>query len=334
LHLMLPSDIWLPLGSLSVCSATETAEFQSKQNFRENMIALDDIRKSFRGRIALSEPMARYTTFRIGGVADIYLEPLDKEDALALITYLRRESVSYVLMGNGSNILVSDQGIRGAVVNLEAGFNYVRCEADDKIVAGAGIKLAKFVDFCISNGYAGAEMLAGIPGTLGGAVMMNAGAYGGEISDHMLAVQLIRDNKLMTIAKQNAGFAYRTSSLQGDVILEASFRFPSGEKENMKVTRREMMTKRNRSQPVQWGNAGSIFKNPKGDFAARLIQECGLKGTTVGGAQISELHANFIINLGQATAADVMALIQIARQSVFEKFAMELDLEIKLIGDW
>ena len=258
------------------------------------MIALDDIRKSFRGRIALSEPMARYTTFRIGGVADIYLEPLDKEDALALITYLRRESVPYVLMGNGSNILVSDQGIRGAVVNLEVGFNYARIEPDSTIVAGAGIKLAKFVDFCIGNGYAGAEMLAGIPGTLGGAVIMNAGAYGGEISDHMLAVQLIRGSKLMTIAKDDAGFAYRTSSLQGDVILEASFRFPSGQKENMKVARREMMTKRNRSQPVQWGNAGSIFKNPKGDFAARLIQECGLKGTTVGGAPAAFAGDEFV----------------------------------------
>ena len=150
------------------------------------MIALDDIRKSFRGRIALNEPMVKYTTFRIGGPADIYLEPLDKEDALALITYLRRESVPYVLMGNGSNILVSDKGIRGAAVNLEVGFNYAHNKPDGTVVAGAGIKLAKFVDFCISNGYAGAEMLAGIPGTLGGAVIMNAGAYGGEFMNGVL----------------------------------------------------------------------------------------------------------------------------------------------------
>lgn len=298
------------------------------------MIPLDDIRKSFRGRIALNEPMERYTTFRIGGAADIYLEPLDKEDALALITYLRGQSLPYVLMGNGSNILVSDQGVRGAVVNLEVGFSYVRNQDDGTVVAGAGIKLAKFVDFCIGNGYAGTEMLAGIPGTLGGAVIMNAGAYGGEISDHMIAVELIRGSKLMTISKDDAGFAYRTSALQGDVILEASFQFPSGQKENMKTVRRQTLLKRNSSQPVQWGNAGSIFKNPKGDFAARLIQECGLKGTTIGGAQISELHANFIINRGQATAADVMALIQVARQAVFEKFAIELELEVKLIGDW
>lgn len=298
------------------------------------MIPLDDIRKSFRGRIALNEPMERYTTFRIGGAADIYLEPLDKEDALALITYLRGQSLPYVLMGNGSNILVSDQGVRGAVVNLEVGFSYVRNQDDGTVVAGAGIKLAKFVDFCIGNGYAGTEMLAGIPGTLGGAVIMNAGAYGGEISDHMIAVELIRGSKLMTISKDDAGFAYRTSALQGDVILEASFQFPSGQKENMKTVRRQTLLKRNSSQPVQWGNAGSIFKNPKGDFAARLIQECGLKGTTIGGAQISELHANFIINRGQATAADVMALIQVARQAVLEKFAIELELEVKLIGDW
>lgn len=298
------------------------------------MIPLDDIRKSFRGRIALNEPMERYTTFRIGGAADIYLEPLDKEDALALITYLRGQSLPYVLMGNGSNILVSDHGVRGAVVNLEVGFSYVRNQDDGTVVAGAGIKLAKFVDFCIGNGYAGTEMLAGIPGTLGGAVIMNAGAYGGEISDHMIAVELIRGSKLMTISKDDAGFAYRTSALQGDVILEASFQFPSGQKENMKTVRRQTLLKRNSSQPVQWGNAGSIFKNPKGDFAARLIQECGLKGTTIGGAQISELHANFIINRGQATAADVMALIQVARQAVLEKFAIELELEVKLIGDW
>ncbi|MBK8911187.1 MAG: UDP-N-acetylmuramate dehydrogenase [Chlorobi bacterium] len=299
------------------------------------MIPLDDIRKSFRGRIALNEPMERYTTFRIGGAADIYLEPLDKEDALALITYLRGQSLPYVLMGNGSNILVSDHGVRGAVVNLEVGFSYVRNQDDDgTVVAGAGIKLAKFVDFCISNGYAGTEMLAGIPGTLGGAVIMNAGAYGGEISDHMIAVELIRGSKLMTISKDDAGFAYRTSTLQGDVILEASFQFPSGQKENMKTIRRQTLLKRNSSQPVQWGNAGSIFKNPKGDFAARLIQECGLKGTIIGGAQISDLHANFIINRGQATAADVMALIHVARQAVFEKFAIELELEVKLIGDW
>lgn len=296
------------------------------------MIALDDIRKSFRGRIGLSEPMGKYTTFKIGGPADIYLEPLDKEDALALIRYLHREKIPYFLMGNGSNILISDEGITGAVVNLEVGFNYMRLEPDGTIVAGAGVKLAKFVDFCISNGKGGAEMLAGIPGTLGGAIIMNAGAYGGEISDYMVSVELIRGDRLFSVSKQEGGFAYRTSKLQGDVILDAVFDFPAGIPETMKVMRRETMLKRNSSQPVQWPNAGSIFKNPPGDYAARLIQECGLKGEQVGGASISEQHANFIVNLGGATARDVRTLIERARLAVHERFGVELELEIKLVG--
>lgn len=296
------------------------------------MIALDDIRRTFRGRIALNEPLAGYTTFRIGGPADLYLEPVDKDDALALIRYLRAEGIPYVLMGNGSNILISDQGVHGAVVNLESGFSYVRLATDGSIIAGAGIRLAKFVDFCIRNGCGGAEMLAGIPGTLGGAIIMNAGAYGGEIADHMLWVELIRGDRLARVTRDQGGFAYRTSGLVGDVILEAAFDFPEGIPEEMKKVRRETMTKRNASQPVQWPNAGSIFKNPPGDYAARLIQECGLKGRRCGGAEISELHANFIVNRGDATAADVIALIHIARQAVREKFDIELELEIKLVG--
>lgn len=296
------------------------------------MIALDDIRRCFNGRIALSEPMAKYTTFRIGGPADIYLEPLDKADALALIKYLRHEKISFFPMGNGSNLLISDAGIRGAVVNLEAGFNYVNDGPDGVITAGAGIKLAKFVDFCIGKGKQGAEMLAGIPGTLGGAIIMNAGAYGGEISDYMLSVELIRGERLVKIAKEEGGFTYRNSKLQGDLILEASFQFPEGVTDAMKTKRRETMLKRNSSQPVQWPNAGSIFKNPPGDYAARLIQEAGLKGRTVGAAEISDLHANFIINRGDATAADVLALIDIAHDEVLKKFGIDLELEIKLVG--
>jgi UDP-N-acetylmuramate dehydrogenase len=296
------------------------------------MIALDDIRRSFNGRIALNEPMAKYTTFRIGGPADIYLEPLDKNDALALIRYLRHEKIPFFPMGNGSNLLISDEGIKGAVVNLEAGFNYVNASDEGVITAGAGIKLAKFVDFCIGRGKQGAEMLAGIPGTLGGAIIMNAGAYGGEISDYMLSVELIRGERLVKITKDEGGFTYRSSKLHGDLILEASFEFPEGITDAMKTKRRETMLKRNNSQPVQWPNAGSIFKNPPGEYAARLIQESGLKGRVVGAAEISDLHANFIINRGGATASDVMALIEIARTEVKKKMGVELELEIKLVG--
>lgn len=295
------------------------------------MIALDDIRRSFEGRIELSEAMARHVTFRIGGPADIYLEPRDKEDALGLFRYLQEAGVPYVLMGNGSNVLISDEGIRGAVVNLESGFNYLRFQ-NGEVIAGAGVKLAKFVDFCIGNGCGGTEMLAGIPGTLGGAIIMNAGAYGGEIADHMLRVEVIRNGKLITLPREDGGFAYRTSALTDDIVLEAAFRFPEGEPDPLKKTRRELIVKRNAAQPVNWPNAGSIFKNPPGHYAAVLIQDCGLKGTRVGGAQISELHANFIVNVEQASAEDVLSLIRIVRQAVAEKFGVRLELEIKLIG--
>lgn len=295
------------------------------------MIVLGEIRRSFKGRIELNEPLAKYTTFRIGGAADIYLEPLDKDDALALVRFLHAGNIPFFTMGNGSNLLVADEGIKGAVVNLEAGFNYARIH-DGVITAGAGIKLAKFVDFCIGHGKQGAEMLAGIPGTLGGGIIMNAGAYGGEISDHLLTVELIRGDELVVVPRDEAGFAYRTSKLAGDLVLEATFRFPDGVTADMKVKRRETMLKRNSSQPVQWPNAGSIFKNPPGHFAARLIQDCGLKGTRHGNAEISELHANFIVNLGGATARDILALIDIARNAVREKFDIELELEIKLVG--
>lgn len=275
--------------------------------------------------------MAPHVTFRIGGAADIYLEPQDKEDALGLFRYLHGAEVPYVLMGNGSNVLIADEGIRGAVVNLEAGFNYLRF-VDDEIIAGAGVKLAKFVDFCISNGKGGAEMLAGIPGTLGGAVVINAGAYGGEIADHMKRVELIRGDRLVTVQKEQGGFGYRTSGLIDDIILEAAFDFPEGLSEPLKKRRRELLVKRNAAQPVNWPNAGSIFKNPEGGYAAVLIQECGLKGTRVGGAEISELHANFIVNVDNALAADVLELIRIAQKAVAEKFDIRLELEIKLIG--
>lgn len=295
------------------------------------VIALEDIRNSFNGRLELNEPVAKHVTFRIGGSADIYLEPLDKQDALGLFRYLKEAEIRYVLLGNGSNVLISDEGIRGAVVNLEAGFNYLRFE-EGVTTAGSGVKLAKFVDFCITNGRGGAEMLAGIPGTLGGAIMINAGAYGGEIADYMLDVELIRDGKLVRINKEQGGFGYRTSGLLRDIVLEATFRFPEGLPDPLKQKRRELLVKRNASQPVNFPNAGSIFKNPPENFAAVLIQECGLKGRRIGGAEISELHANFIVNVDNATAKDVLALIREARSAVRERFGITLELEVKLIG--
>jgi len=295
------------------------------------MINLEEIRKIVKGKILINEPLAKYTTFKIGGLADIYIEPNSVDELVNLIRYLKREEVDFVVLGNGSNVLISDDGFRGAVINLESGLNFIRVEGEC-VVAGAGVKLSKFVDFCIENGLRGVEMLAGIPGTLGGAIIMNAGAYSGEISDYLVDVDVIRGFDLVRLKKDECGFGYRTSNLTDDIIVQARFKFPPGDVEEMKKIRREILIKRNQSQPVNFPNAGSIFKNPPGDFAGRLIEQAGLKGIQIGGAQISEKHANFIINKGNATAKDVLELIKLARSKVYEKFGIMLELEIKLIG--
>jgi UDP-N-acetylmuramate dehydrogenase len=295
------------------------------------LVSLEDIQKFFRGHIALGEPLSKYTSFRIGGPADYYLEPADKTDVVNIITFLRREGIPFTVIGKGSNLLVSDDGIRGAVINFETGLSNVHMR-DDVVVVDSGVSLARFVDFCVQRGLRGVEMLAGIPGTMGGAVMMNAGAYGGEISDFITDVEVLRNDKVQIISKADSGFVYRNSGFTGDIILGATFRLPEGDKELLIKTRRELLLKRNSAQPLNFPNSGSMFKNPQGTFAAKLIEEAGLKGTRIGNAQISEKHANFIVNLGGAKARDVFGLIERARKTVFEKTAITLELEVKLLG--
>ncbi len=295
------------------------------------MLNLEEIREIVLGKISINEPLAKYSTFKIGGLADIYLEPANIDELLNLIKYLKGKGVDFIILGNGSNVLISDEGFRGAVINLEFGLNFIRIE-DEYVVAGAGVKLARFVDFCIENGFKGVEMLAGIPGTLGGAIIMNAGAYSGEISDYLVDVDVIRDFELTRLEKKECGFGYRTSNLTNDIVVRARFKFPSGDIEEMKKIRREILIRRNQTQPVNFPNAGSIFKNPPGNFAGKLIEEAGLKGVQIGDAQISEKHANFIINKGNATAKDVLELIKLAQSKVYEKFGVKLELEIRLIG--
>jgi len=295
------------------------------------MVSVRDIQDFFRGRIALGEPLARLTTFRIGGPADYYLEPADREDLMGLVTYLGAVRVPYVILGCGSNVLVSDKGIRGAVINLEHGLGRVNL-ADGSVTAEAGVRLGKFVDFCIHQGLGGVEMLAGIPGTVGGGVVMNAGAYGGEVSDHIVSVEVIREMAFLEIRKEEAGFAYRHSNFQKDIVLSARFGLPPGDKAVLIRRRRELLVRRNQSQPLNLPNSGSVFQNPTGKYAAKLIEEAGLKGKKCGKAQISEKHANFIVNHGGALADDVLELIGLARRTVREHTGIALEPEVKLLG--
>ncbi len=301
----------------------ETAEVE--------VINIDDIRKHFRGQIRLGEPLSKYTSFRVGGPADYFLEPADKQDVAAIVPFLNRESVPCLVIGKGSNMLVSDKGVRGAVLNLEQGLVGMRAEKG-VVFVDAGVTMARFVDFCVQQGLKGVEMLPGIPGTVGGGVLMNAGAYGGEISDHLADVEVLRNGEIIRVPKDQAGFQYRKSGFGEDIVLGASFRLEPGDKEEIMKRRKELMMKRNRAQPVNFPNSGSMFKNPPGSFAAKLLDEAGMKGTREGGAQISERHANFIVNLGDATASDILELIKLARKAVREKFGISLELEVKLIG--
>jgi UDP-N-acetylmuramate dehydrogenase len=295
------------------------------------MVSVDDIRKVFRGHIAVAEPLGKYTSFRIGGPADFYLEPVDKFDLINVVRFFKRFDYRFMIIGKGSNLLISDIGFRGAAINLEEGMGKVILESDI-VVADAGVRLSKFVDFCIQHEKKGVEMLAGIPGTIGGAVIMNAGAYGGEISDHLVEVEIYRDDAIQKVKKAEAGFSYRRSGFVRDVILNASFKLPQGNLAELLQRRRELLLKRNQSQPLNLPNSGSMFKNPEGAFAAKLVEDAGLKGKQIGGAQISERHGNFIVNHGNATAQDVLDLVKLARKKVFERSGIKLELEVKLIG--
>ncbi len=295
------------------------------------MFSVEKVREFFKGNIAFREPLSKFTTFRIGGPADFYLEPKDRNDLINLIKYLKEIKYPYILIGNGSNVLISDDGIRGAAINLEYGFTKIEVKKN-RVYAEAGLRLSKFVDVCIEHSLVGLENLAGIPGTLGGAILMNAGAYGGEISDFITKVEVVDDEKIIFLKKEECGFAYRKSNLEGKIILSSEFELPFGDKEKAKERRKELLLKRNQSQPVELPNAGSIFKNPPNDYAARLIEQAGLKGLTIGGAKVSEKHANFIVNFNNATANDVIELMKIIQERVHQKFGVMLEPEIKVIG--
>jgi len=295
------------------------------------MISIDQILKLFRGYFGIGESLARLTTFKIGGQADFYFEPSDAGDLSVLINLLNEGDLPFVIMGNGSNVLVSDHGYRGAVINLEHGLGKV--EIDGEFVrVGAGVKLSHFVDFCIEESLHGVEMLAGIHGTLGEAIVSNERAYGGTISDHLIEVELIRRGNLIRLPREAIIFGNRYSSLQEDIVVESVFRFPFGDKAEMRRVRRELLQRRKESEPDETLNAGWIFKNPVMNSAARLIENCGLKSLKIGNAQISEKHANFILNLGDASSDDVLKIVRRAEEEVQTKFGVMMDLEVKLLG--
>jgi len=292
------------------------------------------LEQQIKGRIVYGEPLDKYTSFGIGGPADVMVFPEGAADVRAALRLCREERVPYLVLGGGSNLLVRDGGFRGVVLHLEGVFTQLNVEGK-RVWAGAGVRLSRLVAFCSTLALSGVECLAGVPGTVGGAVRGNAGAFGGSIADHLVAVRLLTsEGDEHVFSRDRMEFSYRRSSLpEGCVILEAAFDLEQGDTGEIRRRISANLVQRNRGQPVEWRSAGSVFKNPPGEYAGRLVEKAGLKGVRVGGACISPKHGNFIINLGGATATDILALIDLMQRQVREKMQVELELEVRVVGE-
>jgi UDP-N-acetylmuramate dehydrogenase len=298
--------------------------------------------QNFKGEILQSEPMSRHTSFGIGGPADFLAYPADRDDLVLLLREIRKRGLKYVIIGSGTNLLVKDKGFRGMVLCLKR-MTSIRVLREYRSIGGAfavvsaeaGALLAKLLSFSVDEGLTGLEFSAGIPGTVGGAVCMNAGTAAGETGDIVESVTLLTpDGVLVTRGRDEMGFGYRTSSVpEGHVVLEATVVLRRDDKDRIAARVKDLVDRRKQSQPAGLPNAGSMFKNPQEESAGRLIEQAGLKGRIVGGAQISEKHVNFIVNRGKATAADVLALMEIIKQTVLDVHGVRLEPEIKIIGE-
>jgi UDP-N-acetylmuramate dehydrogenase len=297
------------------------------------------------GDVRFDTPMAAHTYFKVGGPADALAMPRDTETLAALLRYCARARQPYRVIGGGTNLLVSDEGIRGVVIRLGKGFDAIRAAGADATVvtAMAGAKLAALCRYAVDRGLSGMNGVVGIPGSVGGALRMNAGTAHGSTADALASITVMRGNAEMErIDRDRLTAAYRRLSWPvtrspgpggPDLIVEGRFRLEPAEPQRLKAEARRLLEKRHRSQPVAQASAGCFFKNPAGNrTAGELIDLAGLKGKTFGRAQISEVHANYIVNLGGATAAEILALGDAVRAAVSDKFDIELETEVKIVG--
>lgn len=281
----------------------------------------------------MNESLKKHTTYGIGGPADLMIFPKSKQDLIKVIEIINENKIQLTILGSGSNVLVSDNGIRGAVISLKNSLKQI--EVDNNILyAECGTMLGKIVKHAVKNNLIGLENLNGVPGTLGGALIMNAGAWGGEISENLIHVEVINSkSEIQKIQKKDLNFSYRQSSFnKDDILLSAKFNLKKADKDIIKENFIEAQSGRKKSQPLNKRSAGSLFKNPKNNSAGKLLDEAGLKGFSIGDAKISEKHANFFINDGDATSKDMLMLIKKAHKEVKDKFNVNLSLEVKLMG--
>jgi UDP-N-acetylmuramate dehydrogenase len=281
--------------------------------------------------------LAPYTSARIGGPADVLITAESADELVHIIKLLKKDDVEHIILGGGSNVLVSDKGIRGVVILNRA--KAVRFHNGDQpsVTAESGVVFSNLANRCAAKGLTGLEWAAAVPGTVGGAVYGNAGAFGGDVASHLLWAELLTENGREKFSAEQMGYGYRASILKRDeldaIVLSAEFALKNSTKEEVTVKLEQFSAHRKATQPPG-ASMGSMFKNPNGDYAGRLIEDSGLKGTRIGNAEISPLHGNFFINHENTKAEDIRALIQLVQETVKEKQGIELELEIELLGEW
>ena len=287
-------------------------------------------------RVKKEEPMRLHTTFRVGGPADLFVSPNSVEEVCKVTALCREEGVPYYIMGNGSNLLVSDQGYRGVIIQFYKEMNDISVEGT-LLRAQAGALLSAVANRALSESLTGFEFAAGIPGTLGGACVMNAGAYGGEMKDALKAVTVLtQEGEVLTLSNEELELGYRTSVIARKhyIVLEAEIALSEGKKEEIQAVMDDLKERRITKQPLEYPSAGSTFKRPEGYFAGKLIQDAGLRGFQVGGAQVSEKHCGFVINKDHATAAEIAELIRQVSEKVEAQFGVKLEPEVKRLGEF
>ncbi|SHE62104.1 UDP-N-acetylmuramate dehydrogenase [Seinonella peptonophila] len=286
--------------------------------------------------VRLEEPLSRHTTWKVGGPADLFVHPRTEEELQNTISVLHQRTIPWIAIGRGSNLLVRDGGIRGAVIKISDGFDQLAIDGT-RLTVGGGYSMVRLATYVARQGLAGLEFAGGVPGNVGGAVYMNAGAHGSEISAILeSAVILDETGRKHTLEKDEMNFSYRTSILQNElhgIVTAATFQLSEGNRTEITDRLSRFKNRRRETQPLQHPCAGSVFRNPPHTHAGKLIEEAGLKGYQIGGAQISELHGNFIINCGDAKADDIQEMINFIKKEIYKRTQIELIPEVKMIGE-
>lgn len=301
-----------------------------------NYINLDALCEKLKCEYYKNEAMSKHSSFKIGGNADRYILALNLEQLTKIIKLLLGEKIPYFILGNGSNILIKDNGIRGVVISLQGDFKEIQLISDDEIKCGAGVLLSTLCVFAKNNNLSGLEFAYGIPGSVGGAVYMNAGAYGGQMKDVLKACNHLDENiNKAQFKADELDLSYRHSVYSGKkfVVTSAIIKLKKENQENIATKMDDFMSRRKDKQPLNYPSAGSTFKRPQGYFAAALIEECGLKGCSVGGAEVSKKHSGFVINKGTATAQNVLDLIEKVKAEVLKQKGVKLQCEVEILGE-